>query len=437
MLLSEDITNRAQEILDLIASNRVDKALKRLLDFERDFSKSTLRMQRVGYLLSRRYSEWQQEKNMGILSPDNESRKINKLSLDIIEHINNIRNHYPLSSEFEPTNENSKNESVQKSLTLTAYPIFEINENRKKVVFEGKNLSRSYPKFILDNINLLLKTGEITSLIGKNASGKTTLIEIIAGVHQSERGSISYPSLDSESRNNWFKIKSQIAYLPQTLHNWYGISLKRLLSYEAASHNIIRESNIEKVEWIIQRMGLQKHIEKNWSELSTGYKWRFELARALVWMPKLLILDEPLANLDINAQETVLDDIRNLASSYQNPMAVLISSQHLTEVDMISDNTLYIVDGKTRYYGPTSEIGTIKNKRAFEIICDKPIRALENALQNISENIKLKNRNKYLVITPFETPSTAIMMALAQSNINIYSLSDITNTSKMWFYEED
>ena len=91
--------------------------------------------------------------------------------------------------------------------------------------------------------------------------------------------------------------------------------LRSNLHYEAAIHGVGRADNEREVDFIVERLGFRGELDKEWHELSGGFRLRFALARALVWKPKLLILDEPLANLDFITQQIVLNDLRHLTDS--------------------------------------------------------------------------------------------------------------------------
>ncbi len=87
----------------------------------------------------------------------------------------------------------------------------------------------------------------------------------------------------------------------------------------------------------LARYGLQEYQNAQWDEISGGYKIRFELARALVAQPKLLLLDEPLAYLDVITRQRFLIDLRAIASSLENPIPIVVTSQHLYEIEAIAD----------------------------------------------------------------------------------------------------
>ena len=76
---------------------------------------------------------------------------------------------------------------------------------------------------------------------------------------------------------------------------------------------------------MVARLGLWEYKHLKWSELSSGYKMRFELARTLLQEPAVMLLDEPLANLDVLAQQVVLDDLKSFARSLTRPIAMILT----------------------------------------------------------------------------------------------------------------
>ena len=311
----------------------------------------------------------------------------------------------------------------------------ELKKQEKKIVFEGDNLSKKYRSFKLEKINLSLRLGEITGLVGENASGKTTLIKIVSGEINPTAGNTIYPFFQDSEIKDWFKIKRNIAYVPQFLDSWGDVELKTQLHYEAAIRNINGEQNDIAVDFIIQRLGLENYLNHSWSSLSGGYKLRFALAKALVWNPKLLILDEPLANLDIRTQKVLLDDLRVLADSAQNPIAILISSQHLREIDSISDHTLYLSKGTSHFYGNTTNIASTRAKNIYEFKCQADLDNLKTIFSATAE-VEVKNNNRSFVIeTSKYITANDVLKKLIENNILIESFEDITRSSKIWFYD--
>ncbi|HSY62153.1 MAG TPA: ATP-binding cassette domain-containing protein, partial [Cytophaga sp.] len=209
-------------------------------------------------------------------------------------------------------------EAVEQSLveTYPKFPVLRAADVIKKYSQKGN--------FKLGPVSTVLKAGEITGIVGENGNGKTTLLRILARLLSYDTGILEYHFDDHEISEDYL-IKHHIAYIPQRLESWQG-TLRENLHYAATIHNIVGEENEKLVEFVIHRMGLSNFAHLGWKELSSGYKLRFELAKMLVWSPKVLVLDEPLANLDINAQEWILQDFKSMANSIKNPVSVILSS---------------------------------------------------------------------------------------------------------------
>lgn len=302
-------------------------------------------------------------------------------------------------------------------------------------MFIGKNIGKVFPGFELKGIDIRLQTGEITALVGENASGKSTLIEIIAGALRPDSGQTEYPVFEAgNGAKNWRTIRNQIAYVQQQFPSW-NYPLLETLHFEAAIHGIHGTENELAVEFIIHRLGLQEHINKSWRQLSGGYKLRFELARALVWHPSLLILDEPLANLDVNTQSIILEDIRDLARSTKNPLAVLISSQHLTEIENISDKLIYLHRGVAEFNGWVADLGKNSEQSLFELECRESLETISQALQSLQPAELFTRGGKYVLRTAREVNQSMVLSNLIEAGITIISFRDLTASSKKFFYE--
>jgi ABC-2 type transport system ATP-binding protein len=183
--------------------------------------------------------------------------------------------------------------------------------NAQNNVVSGQQISKSYKAghFKLQPISMSIDTGELVGIVGENGNGKTTLLRMMASDLSIDEGEINY-ELGIGNDESLYDEKSSIAYIPQRIPRWYG-KLKNNLHFAASSRGIYGFENEYLVNVMLTRLGLNKYKNLFWTQISSGYRTRFELARILLLKPQLLILDEPLANLDINAQQTFLQDIRN------------------------------------------------------------------------------------------------------------------------------
>ena len=211
-----------------------------------------------------------------------------------------------------------------------------------EVLFQSKNLHKSFTNtkngFSLKDISIQLRAGEITGVVGENGNGKTTLLRIIAGELSHTQGELSF-SASTNPNTGWRNTKETIAYIPQRIPQWYGL-LKENLQLKAAIHGIKGNENEQLIDYLIDRLGLSEFINHKWSEISTGYRLRFQLAKMLIGSPKLLVLDEPLANLDVNAEQKFMNDLSEIVAENKDSLSVILSSQQLHEIESISDQII-------------------------------------------------------------------------------------------------
>lgn len=309
-----------------------------------------------------------------------------------------------------------------------------------EVAFVCKNLGYTYRRggFSLTGIDLKLRLGEITGVVGENANGKTTLFRLMAGELKQTDGTLAYPALGAatEVAIEWGAVKQQIAYVPQVLPKWYG-SLHENLSYEAAIHGIRGAANRAEVSFIIERLGLAEHLSRSWSALSGGFRLRFALARALVWRPKLLILDEPLANLDFRAQLTVLRDLQDLATSVRDPIAVAMSSQHLYEVEAVADNILFLNAGKARYNGATADIGRDRDENVFELGTPLSTASLQVALRHLVGGSTVHHDGMaHIITTDLPITRELLLEHLLREKVPVEYFRDVSGSIKRLFDDD-
>ncbi len=306
----------------------------------------------------------------------------------------------------------------------------------RPVVFEGENISKSYRRssFELKDINLILRAGEITSVIGENGNGKTTLFRTIVGEIKHSSGILFYPEINPEKgkRVHWSKVNQIMAYVPQDLPNW-NRSLREMIQFEAATHGILGEENKIAVDYIIQRFGLEAHLGKKWNELSGGFKLRFYLAKSLVWKPKLLVIDEPLANLDIKTQLMVLNDLRTLCDSYKYPLSILLSSQHLHEIEAVSDNILFLKEGEVSYQGTLKDLGKDRKINMFEFYCSLSFTEIQTILQDFPYEKLHHNGISYVITTSLNQEANDLIQYLIGKRIELTYFRDISKSVKQLF----
>lgn len=426
---------RAEEIKFCIQENDIDRASKRLIDFTNEFSLKRPKHINESMAIRSNYKNLEEQiRRFGYLNENKENReKLIYQILDLVDLVNNEITEDVLS----PTTEKGVTNSIKMKSTS---PNFKINKRLGKVILECKNLTYKYPHrknfirkglFSLENISLEMKSGEMTGLVGLNGSGKTTLLELLSTILIPNKGIIHFPQF-SENEFDWYSIKEKIAYISQEDSGYRG-NLKQELHFLVGIRGIVGEKNVDEVNYIIHRLGLEAYFDRFWEELSTGYKLRFRLARALICKPSLLILDEPLAHLDINTQQTFLQDIKDLANSIRNPLSVIISSQHLFEIEAIADRILFLKDGISLFYGNKEDLRGELKENLFELNADISYANLIKFFKDYKEVYIQDTATAFLLNTSINVSGNEILNILINSGIKINYFRDISLSTRKLF----
>jgi ABC-2 type transport system ATP-binding protein len=183
----------------------------------------------------------------------------------------------------------------------------------------------------------------------------------------------------------------------------------------------------------LHRFGLTEHRTKRASALSTGLRLRFEIARILLTDPDLIILDEPLANLDVVAQQNLLGDLQALAASVQRPRAIVISSQHIGEIEAISDRIIVLSGGAPLFVGYKDEISSKLRVNVFELVGDDK-RALVAAGRKLNPIDVVEMGISTVVIFPIGVTKETVLAHMSANGVNVTGFNDLSNSAKALLY---
>lgn len=198
--------------------------------------------------------------------------------------------------------------------------------------------------FRLLPMDIKVMPGKVLGIVGVNGSGKSTLLDILRGETAPDEGVVHYPQLSPDNRD-WARIRPQIGYVPQRSVPWSG-TVRASLEYACAVHRIRGDRNRERVDWLLARHGLASYQRHSWAQLSSGYRLRFDLVMARIHNPRLMIFDEPLANLDPVSQQTFLADLAQLARGEGGfRPGIVLTSQHLYELEAVADDIIVLSGG--------------------------------------------------------------------------------------------
>ncbi|MGA9269838.1 MAG: gliding motility-associated ABC transporter ATP-binding subunit GldA [Lutimonas sp.] len=201
---------------------------------------------------------------------------------------------------------------------------------------EVQQLTKAYgSEKALKEVSFSIGAGEVVGFLGPNGAGKSTLMRILTTYLSPDQGHARVNGHDIEKEP--MRVKRSVGYLPENNPLYSDLYVKEYLGFQCGIHKI----GTQRIDDVVQLVGLQDHASKKISQLSKGYKQRVGLAAALIHDPEVLILDEPTTGLDPNQ----LADIRELIKEIGKTKTVLLSTHIMQEVEAMCDRVLIINRG--------------------------------------------------------------------------------------------
>ena len=233
-------------------------------------------------------------------------------------------------------------------------------------IVEFKNISLSYGnRLILDNINFKINQGEIFGMLGPNGVGKSTIFNLLVGLINPNSGIIK---IDNSEVNNYPVYlrtrKFRTSYCPQ--YGGYFGELTLLDNLRAISEIVIEKKNFrkERIDFLISRFELDNLKEIKAKYLSGGQKRKLVLALALLSDPKVLLLDEPFAALDVLTIKMLQEIIVNL--QHENRITIIICDHQARDLLACVDTAMILNNGKiVAQDSPSKLVNNINAKNAY------------------------------------------------------------------------
>ena len=218
------------------------------------------------------------------------------------------------------------------------------------VLIEG--LQKSYgDTTAVKGVSFQVQAGEIFGLLGPNGAGKTTTIRCLCTLTKPDAGRVEVcgvSSIDSPRA-----VRQRLGYVAQEVALDKVLTGRELLELQAALYHLPKAAAKERIERLLNLLGLQDYADKKSGTYSGGLKKRLDLAAGLLHQPDVLVLDEPTVGLDIESRRAVWDFLRNLRAA---GTTVLITSHYLEEVDALADRVAIIDRGEIVAEGSPSEL---------------------------------------------------------------------------------
>ncbi|HXL95865.1 MAG TPA: metal ABC transporter ATP-binding protein [Streptosporangiaceae bacterium] len=220
---------------------------------------------------------------------------------------------------------------------------------------------------ILSDVSLAINPAEFTGLIGPNGAGKTTLLRVILGLQQTTEGTVTR--------------HATVGYVPQKLliEPDMPLRVKDVVALgidgQRLGFHLPSKQRRDRVDAMLEAVGAQAYKDARVGELSGGEQQRVMIAHALISKPKLLLLDEPLANLDISSAHSIVSLLAKLSKSEQ--IAILLSAHDMNPLLPVMDRIVYVAGGQvavgtpdevvqsdvlTRLYGQPVEVIRVRDR---------------------------------------------------------------------------
>ena len=217
---------------------------------------------------------------------------------------------------------------------------------------EVAGASHSYGKRkALDNVGFSVSQGSFSVLLGLNGAGKSTLFCLITRLFATQRGTIRIFGFDVNRAPTQALRRLGVVFQARTLD--LDLTVRQNLSYHAALHGISGQETKLRAALVLDQVGMPGHTHDKARDLSGGQMRRVEIARALLHRPRMLLLDEPTAGLDIKARADIVKHVRGLVA--REDIGVLWATHLIDEIEP-DDNVVVLHEGKVLDRGNASEI---------------------------------------------------------------------------------
>lgn len=224
-------------------------------------------------------------------------------------------------------------------------------------IIETVNLTKQYGRqTAVNNLNLRVKEGEIFGFLGPNGAGKTTTLLMLLGLTHPSKGSATVCGLDPLRMAR--KVKRHVGYLPENVGFYGDMNAVQSLEYVADLNGLKKDETSEKIDVLLELVGLKQEAQKKTEAYSRGMKQRLGVAEVLIKNPEVLFLDEPTLGLDPEGANQLIDLIRSL--NHDRKITVLLSSHNLHQVQMLSHRVGIMIDGSLVAEGSVDDLAEEK-----------------------------------------------------------------------------
>lgn len=232
-------------------------------------------------------------------------------------------------------------------------------------MIEVINLTKQFKDVkAVDNLNFSIKEGEIVGLLGENGAGKTTTLRMISTMIKCTSGTVKVSGFDIHKEPS--KVRSEIGILFGGEVGLYDrLTARENVRYFAELNGMDKNEADKSIEKLRERLEMKEFMDRRVGKFSRGMKQKVAIARSIVHEPKVILLDEPTAGLDVTASRLIHDFIKNCKKENK---AIVFSSHSMQEVEKLCDRIIIIHKGKMLEQGTINELKEKYNNEDMEEI---------------------------------------------------------------------
>ncbi len=193
----------------------------------------------------------------------------------------------------------------------------------------------------LNGVDITIEEGQFYGLLGPNGAGKTTTINILTGLVR--RGEGSTRIFGHDTIKGFRFTRSKVGIAAQELPADWFFPIEKLLQFQAGYYGISRSKSKSRIEELLTRLGLIEKRNSRLRQLSGGMKRRYQLAKALVHDPEIIILDEPTAGVDVELRHELWNYLREM---HQQGKTILLTTHYIEEAELLCEEVGIINQGK-------------------------------------------------------------------------------------------
>jgi len=226
------------------------------------------------------------------------------------------------------------------------------------------DLTKSFKgRKVVDDVNLRIAQGEVVGLLGPNGAGKTTTFYITVGLTPPDSGQVLLDGVDITGLPMYLRARNGISYLPQEPSIFRKLTVEENIMAVLETLRLSAHQRRERLEELIEELGLQQVRRSYGYLLSGGERRRVEIARSLVISPSFILLDEPFSGID---PLTVLDIQRIIVQLKDSGIGVLVTDHNVRETLRVTDRAYIINNGRIFRSGTPQELGNdVEVKRIY------------------------------------------------------------------------